>query len=241
MKMTKKNHRHIFTSESVSEGHPDKVADQISDAILDACLKRDKSAHVACETAVGPNVVVNLGEVTCDGFKGVDVEGIARGVVERIGYTEPAENFAASSFRHFNYLHGQSRDINQGVSRAKKEKQGAGDQGMMFGYATNETPELMPAPLMFSHGLVRRFAELRHSGELPWLRPDAKSQVTVQQSFPVDGHEILQAVGVETASDNVTLTVSVSSIPVRAWVTFIVAVPSPTPESRKSVVGLYEA
>ena len=179
MKMTKKNHRHVFTSESVSEGHPDKVADQISDAILDACLKADKGAHVACETTVGPDVVVNVGEITCKGFKKIDVEKIARRVAKKIGYTVPEEHFAAGTFRHFNFLHAQSPDINQGVSRAKKEKQGAGDQGMMFGYATNETKSLMPAPIVYSHELLKMFAKLRHSGKLPWLRPDAKSQLSV--------------------------------------------------------------
>ncbi len=173
------NHRHVFTSESVSEGHPDKVADQVSDAILDACLKRDKNAHVACETTVGPNVVVNVGEVTCDVLKEIDTEKIARRVVKKIGYTVPEEDFAAETFKYYNFLHGQSPDINRGVSRAKKEKQGAGDQGMMFGYATNETKSLMPAPIVYSHELLRRFADLRHSGELPWLRPDAKSQLSV--------------------------------------------------------------
>ena len=177
--MKDQKHRHVFTSESVSEGHPDKVADQISDAVLDACLRRDRNAHVACETAVGPDVVVNLGEVSCRGFDKIDVAGIARRVVERIGYTEPGEGFAAADFKHLNFIHGQSPDIDQGVSRKDREKQGAGDQGMMFGYATNETPAFMPAPLLFAHSLVRRFADLRHSGELPWLRPDAKSQVSV--------------------------------------------------------------
>ena len=180
MKMKKKNHRHVFTSESVSEGHPDKVADQISDAILDACLKHDPNAHVACETAVGPDVVVNVGEITCKGFKKIDVEGIARRVVEKIGYTVPEENFAARTFRYLNFLHGQSPDINQGVSRTDRKKQGAGDQGMMFGYATNETPSLMPAPIVYSHELVRMFADLRKSNPAySWLRPDAKSQVSV--------------------------------------------------------------
>ena len=139
MKMTKKNHRHIFTSESVSEGHPDKVADQISDAILDACLAKDKGAHVACETTVGPDVVVNVGEITCRDFKKIDTEAIARRVARKIGYTIPEEHFADATFKYYNFLHGQSPDINQGVSRRKKENQGAGDQGMMFGYARNET------------------------------------------------------------------------------------------------------
>ena len=177
--MNMNKHGHVFTSESVSEGHPDKVADQISDAILDACIRLDKNAHVACETAVGPDIVVNLGEITCKGFERIDAGKIARKVVERIGYTVPGEGFSASSLKYENYIHSQSPDINRGVSRNKKEKQGAGDQGMMFGYATNETPEFMPAPIVFAHGLVKHFAGLRHSGELDWLRPDAKSQVSV--------------------------------------------------------------
>ena len=177
--MKEKAHRHVFTSESVSEGHPDKVADQISDAILDACLRLDSGAHVACETTVGPDVVVNVGEITCDGFGRVDTEKIARRVVERIGYTDPDEHFAATTFKYHNFLHGQSPDINRGVSRRSAAKQGAGDQGMMFGYATNETPSLMPVPVICSHGLLKMFAELRHSGKLPWLRPDAKSQLSV--------------------------------------------------------------
>ena len=177
--MLQQRHGHVFTSESVSEGHPDKVADQISDAILDACLKADPNAHVACETAVGPNVVVNLGEVTGKGFNAIDTEAIARRVVRRIGYTRPEEDFAADTFVYRNYLHGQSPDIAMGVNRETIQQQGAGDQGMMFGYATDETDSFLPAPLVYSHGLVKMFAELRHSGELPWLRPDAKSQLSV--------------------------------------------------------------
>ena len=180
MKMTKKNHCHVFTSESVSEGHPDKVADQISDAVLDACLKADKNAHVACETTVGPDVVINVGESTCkDVEKKIDTEKIARRVCKKIGYDQPGEHFDAKDFRYLNYLHGQSPDIARGVNRKTKQKQGAGDQGMMFGYATNETPSLMPAPIVYSHELLKRFAELRHSGKLPWLRPDSKSQLSV--------------------------------------------------------------
>ena len=174
-----KTHRHVFTSESVSEGHPDKVADRISDAVLDACLKRDKSAHVACETTVGPDVVVNVGEISCKDFEKIDVEGIARRVVEDIGYTVPEEHFAAATFKHLNFLHGQSPDINQGVARKNKEKQGAGDQGMMFGYATNETESLMPAPIVYAHDLLKMFAELRRTSKYSWLRPDAKGQVSV--------------------------------------------------------------
>ena len=181
MKMnTKKNHCHVFTSESVSEGHPDKVADQISDAILDACLKHDPGAHVACETAVGPDVVVNVGEITCKDFESLNIQSIVREVIRRIGYTEEKEHFAASNFKYCNFLHGQSPDINQGVSRAKKEKQGAGDQGMMFGYATNETKSYMPAAIVYSHELLKMFAKLRKTDpKYSWLRPDSKSQLSV--------------------------------------------------------------
>jgi S-adenosylmethionine synthetase len=177
--MKKIPHRHVFTSESVSEGHPDKVADQISDAILDACLKADRNAHVACETMVGPDVVVNMGEITCRRFDKIDTEAIARRVVEKIGYDNPDERFSWDSLRYVSHLHGQSPDIAQGVNRKTKAKQGAGDQGMMFGYATNETACLMPAPLVYSHALLQLFAELRHAGTLAWLRPDSKSQLSV--------------------------------------------------------------
>lgn len=177
--MKNSKHTHIFTSESVSEGHPDKVADRISDAILDQCLKLDKSAHVACETAVGPNVVVNLGEITCDKFKRLNVEKIVRRVVSDIGYDRSDENFDFKTLKHYNFLHGQSPDIAQGVNRKSKKKQGAGDQGMMFGYATNETPSFLPVSIVYSHELLKMFAGLRHSGKLPWLRPDAKSQLSV--------------------------------------------------------------
>ena len=179
MNMNTKKHCHVFTSESVSEGHPDKVADQISDAILDACLKKDPNARVACETSVGPDVVINLGEITAEGFNSIDIAKIARNVVKKIGYTVPEENFAADTFKHLNFLHGQSPDIARGVNRKSKAKQGAGDQGMMFGYATNETPSFMPAPIVYSHDLVKYFAKLRHEGALPWLRPDSKSQLSV--------------------------------------------------------------
>ena len=172
-------YRHIFTSESVSEGHPDKVADEISDAILDACIKLDSNAHVACETMVGPDIVVNMGEITCANFEKIDTEAIARRVVRNIGYDNPSEHFCWRDFSYTSYLHGQSPDINRGVSRAKAEKQGAGDQGMMFGYATNETDSYMPAPIVYSHELLKHFSCYRHSGEIPWLRPDAKCQLSV--------------------------------------------------------------
>ena len=172
-------HRHVFTSESVSEGHPDKVADQISDAILDACLAKDRNARVACETVVAPNLVMNVGEISCRGFKAVDTGAIARRVVKRIGYDHEEEGFAWDSFTYMSALHGQSSDIARGVDRKTKAKQGAGDQGMMFGYASNETEELMPAPIMWSHSMLAHFAKLRHSGKLPFLRPDSKGQISV--------------------------------------------------------------
>src|SRR5574344_1977043 len=166
--MTKQKHCHIFTSESVSEGHPDKVADQISDAIL-----------VACETMVGPDVVVNMGEITCRDFNRIDAHSIAKRVVKKIGYDVPEEHFSWDTFKYVSHLHGQSPDIAQGVNRKSKVHQGAGDQGMMFGYATNETRGYMPTANVYSHSLLKMFARLRHNGELAWLRPDAKSQISV--------------------------------------------------------------
>ena len=177
--MIKAKHRHVFTSESVSEGHPDKVADQISDAILDACLHRDPAARVACETLVCPDFVLNAGEVTCSGFEKINTKEIAANVLKRIGYDRADEGFSFDTFKYDNHLHGQSPDIARGVDRKTAEKQGAGDQGMMFGYATRETPSLMPATLVYAHELLKMFAAKRHSGELDWLRPDAKSQVSV--------------------------------------------------------------
>ena len=184
----KKVEGHVFTSECVSEGHPDKVADQISDALLDACLKVDARAHVACETMVGPDVVVNMGEITCRNLKKVDPEAIARRVVKKIGYDRDGEHFSWKDFSYVSHLHGQSPDIARGVNRRSAAKQGAGDQGMMFGYATNETPSLMPAPLVYSRELLKMFARLRHrGGAYAWLRPDAKSQFSVvyEQGVPV--------------------------------------------------------
>lgn len=181
-------HKHVFTSESVSEGHPDKVADQISDAILDACLKADPEAHVACETAVGPDVVINLGEITARHFKTIDTAKIARRVVRRIGYTVPEEKFADKTFSYLNYLHGQSPDIAQGVNRRTKARQGAGDQGLMFGYATAETPSLMPAPIVYAHSLLKHFAQLRRTGAMAFLRPDSKSQLSVVYENGVPVH-----------------------------------------------------
>ena len=177
--MSKLVSRHVFTSESVSEGHPDKVCDQISDAILDACLERDPASHVACETAVGTNLVCNIGEISGSGLEGINAQQIARDVVRDIGYDDPSEGFSYDSFLYVSALHGQSPDINQGVNKATLEEQGAGDQGMMFGYASNATPELMPAPIMYAHQLLQFFTALRKNGEIPYLRPDSKSQVSV--------------------------------------------------------------
>jgi S-adenosylmethionine synthetase len=177
--MSKLNTRHVFTSESVSEGHPDKVCDQISDAILDACLAQDSNAHVGCETAVGTNLVVNVGEITCKNWDKINPQNIAREVVKDIGYDDPAEGFSFDTFNYVSALHGQSADINQGVSKKTLEEQGAGDQGMMFGYASNSTPELMPAPIIFSHQLLQMLTTLRKNGEIAYLRPDSKAQVSV--------------------------------------------------------------
>ena len=177
--MSKLNTRHVFTSESVSEGHPDKVCDQISDAILDACLAQDSKAHVGCETAAGTNLVVNVGEITCKNWDKIDPQNIAREVVKDIGYDDPTEGFSYDTFNYVSALHGQSPDINQGVSKKTLEEQGAGDQGMMFGYASNSTPELMPAPIVFSHQVLQMLTTLRKNGEIPYLRPDSKAQVSV--------------------------------------------------------------
>jgi S-adenosylmethionine synthetase len=166
----------LFTSESVSEGHPDKMADQISDAILDALLAQDPASRVACETLTKTGLVMVAGEVTSRAL--IDVEALVRATVCEIGYTSSDMGFDGSTCAVLNALGKQSGDIAQGVDRVAPEDQGAGDQGLMFGYATNETDSLMPAPIVFAHRLVERQAEVRKSGELPWLRPDAKSQIT---------------------------------------------------------------
>ncbi|CED72305.1 S-adenosylmethionine synthetase [Aliivibrio wodanis] len=170
--------KHLFTSESVSEGHPDKIADQISDAVLDAILEQDPKARVACETYVKTGMVMVGGEVTTSAW--VDIEEITRETVREIGYVHSDMGFDANSCAVLNTIGKQSPDINQGVDKADPKEQGAGDQGIMFGYATNETPILMPAPITYSHLLVQKQAEVRKSGKLDFLRPDAKSQVTFQ-------------------------------------------------------------
>ena len=166
----------LFTSESVSEGHPDKIADQISDAVLDAILTLDPKARVACETFVKTGMVLVGGEINTKAW--VDIEELTRKTVKDIGYTHSDMGFDGESCAVLNAIGKQSSDINQGVDRESPEEQGAGDQGLMFGYASNETDVLMPAPITYSHRLVQQQAQLRKSGKLAWLRPDAKSQVT---------------------------------------------------------------
>ncbi|MBL4653684.1 MAG: methionine adenosyltransferase, partial [Flavobacteriales bacterium] len=172
---------YLFTSESVSEGHPDKVADQISDALIDNFLAFDKDSKVACETLVTTGQVVLAGEVKSKTY--LDVQKIARDVINKIGYTKSEYMFDGNSCGVFSAIHEQSPDINQGVERKKKEDQGAGDQGMMFGYATNETENYMPLALQLSHMLLLELAELRREGKkVKYLRPDSKSQVTIEYS-----------------------------------------------------------
>ena len=177
------NHSYMFTSESVSEGHPDKMADQISDAILDGIISQDKAARVACETLIKTGVVVLGGEISTKAVP--DIEEIVRKTIIDIGYSDSSIGFDGNSCSVMNLLGEQSPDIAQGVDRSDPENQGAGDQGLMFGYATKETDVFMPAPITYSHNLVRKQAEVRKSGILEWLRPDAKSQVT----FIYEDHE----------------------------------------------------
>lgn len=176
------NKHYLFTSESVGEGHPDKLCDQISDGVLDACLKEDKNSHVACETFASQALILVGGEITTNTY--VDVQQVARDVAERIGYSNPDYGLDYKSMAVLNMIHGQSADINQGVVGKGlsefKGQQGAGDQGMMFGFACKETPELMPAPIMYAHHLMRKSSELRKSGDVKWFRPDSKGQVTIE-------------------------------------------------------------
>lgn len=182
-----KTTRHLFTSESVGEGHPDKLCDQISDAILDACLKDDPASHVACETFASTALVLVGGEITTNTY--VDVQSVVRNIAREIGYTNADYGLDCDSMAVLDMIHSQSPDINQGVTGSGlaefRGQQGAGDQGMMFGFACTETPELMPAPIMYAHALLHKATKLRKSKTLAWLRPDAKSQVTIEY----EGHK----------------------------------------------------
>ena len=202
--------KYIFTSESVSEGHPDKIADQISDAILDHILEKDPKARVACETMVTTGFAVVAGEVTTKCY--IEVPKVVRNTIKNIGYSHSEMGFDFETCGVLVSFDEQSGDIARGVDEASKKEQGAGDQGMMFGYATKETPELMPMPIMYSHKLVRRLAQLRKKGHLPYLRPDSKSQVSVR-------YENDRPVGIETVVISTQHNPGISNKKMRAEIT----------------------
>ena len=191
------NNNYVFTSESVSEGHPDKMSDQISDAVLDAALAQDPNARVACETLVKTGMVVLAGEISTTA--GIDYEKLVRAAVNAIGYDHSDKGFDGHTCAVINALGAQSPDIAQGVDRTNPEDQGAGDQGLMFGYATDETDVLMPAPITYAHRLVKQQSRLRKNHQLPWLRPDAKSQVTFQ--YEAGAPKAIDAVVLSTQHD----------------------------------------
>ena len=213
----------IFSSESVGEGHPDKVSDSISDSILDACLEQDSQSRVACETLVKSNCVTIAGEITTDAK--FDYERVVRDAIRAIGYVNDDDVFHADQVFVTNQLTAQSRDIGQGVDAVAAEgkgtsEQGAGDQGIMFGYACNETDELMPAPVMFAHRILRKMAEIRHAGEMaPWLRPDCKSQVALQYE---DG----KMVGIKNVVVSTQHAADVDNSTIRSFITEEIIKPS---------------
>ena len=213
----------IFSSESVGEGHPDKVSDSISDSVLDACLEQDSTSRVACETLVKSNCVTIAGEITTDAI--FDYEKVVREAIRKIGYVNDDDIFHADQVFITNQLTAQSRDIGQGVDATAAEgkdtaEQGAGDQGIMFGYACNETEELMPAPVMFAHRILRKMAEVRHAGvEAKWLRPDCKSQVALK-------YEEGQMVGIENVVVSTQHAADVDNDTIRSFITEEIIKPS---------------